>query len=73
MTYNSDHIGMAFDILEDQFNVSLETLQIVTSICGYTLETLEDILYNVSGYRTFDQAGYDLDTGSHVDDDYMED
>lgn len=35
--------------------VSEQTLQIVTSINGYTMDTLEDILYAHTGYRTFEQ------------------
>lgn len=34
--------------------VSEETLQVVTCINGYTLETLEDVLYAKFGYRSFD-------------------
>lgn len=36
--------------------VSEETLQIVTSINGYSEETLEDVLYAAFGYRTFEQV-----------------
>ena len=32
-----------------------ETLKISTSINGYTLETLLDVLYVVTGYRSWDQ------------------
>ena len=32
-----------------------ETLKIITSINGYTLETLLDVLYVVTGYRSWDQ------------------
>jgi hypothetical protein len=35
--------------------VSEQTLQIVTSINGYSRETLEDVLYAHTGYRSFDQ------------------
>ncbi len=35
--------------------VSEQTLQIVTSINGYTLDTLQDVLYAHTGYRTFEQ------------------
>lgn len=45
--------GRAWDILTGY--VSEETLQVVTAINGYTLETLEDILYAVTGLRSFDQ------------------
>jgi len=32
-----------------------QTLQVVTNINGYSLETLEDVLYATEGYRSFDQ------------------
>ena len=35
--------------------VNEQTLQIVTSINGYRLETLTDILFAYSGYRAFNQ------------------
>lgn len=43
-----------WDILE-RLGVTEQTLQIVTSINGYSTETLEDILYAHTGYRNFDQ------------------
>lgn len=45
----------AWDILLDELNVSEDTLNIITSINGYSLETLEDVLYTVAGYRDFEQ------------------
>lgn len=41
--------------LEDNGIVSLETLQVVTSINGYNEETLNDILYTTTGYRSLEQ------------------
>jgi hypothetical protein len=38
-----------------ELGVSEQTLQIVTSINGYTTDTLEDVLYAHTGYRNFDQ------------------
>ena len=35
--------------------VSEETLQIITSINGYNTDTLQDILYVVTGYNSFEQ------------------
>ena len=46
-----------WDKLED-LGVSEQTIQIVTDINGYTEETLCDILYAYSGYRSFDQLDY---------------
>lgn len=44
-----------WNYLQDYFDVSEQTLQVVTDINGYSEETLEDVLYAVSGYRSFDQ------------------
>ena len=48
--------------LEEYYNylinyelVSNETLDIITSINGYNEETLDDVLYCVSGYRDIEQ------------------
>jgi hypothetical protein len=38
-----------------ELGVSEQTLQIVTNINGYNAETLEDVLYAHTGYRSFDQ------------------
>lgn len=40
-----------------ELGVSEQTLQIVTSINGYNRETMTDILYAHTGYRTFKQIG----------------
>lgn len=39
-----------------ELGVSEETIQIVVNINGYTTETMEDILYAATGYRSFDQV-----------------
>lgn len=44
----------AWDMLSE-LGVSEQTLQTVTNINGYNLETMQDILYSVTGYRSFDQ------------------
>lgn len=44
----------AWDTLMN-LGVSEQTLQIVTSINGYSLDTLTDVLYAHTGYRSFDQ------------------
>ena len=47
-------ITEAWDTLEG-LGVSEQTLQLITSINGYTIDTLEDVLYAHTGYRSFDQ------------------
>lgn len=35
--------------------VSEQTLQVVTDVAGFSEETMESVLYSVTGYRYFDQ------------------
>lgn len=42
-----------------EMGVCEQTLQIVTSINGYTDETLNDVLYAYAGYNDFDQLEED--------------
>ena len=48
-------IEQAQDILINQFGVSEEIINVVTDINGYTMEQMENILYSVAGYNSFDQ------------------
>ena len=50
-----DDIAKMWDWLEDVIGVSEQTLSVVTDINGYTMETLNDILYSVTGYRSRQQ------------------
>lgn len=47
-------VEFAWDTLIN-LGVSEETLRIITAINGYSMNTLEDVLYVVTGYRTFEQ------------------
>ena len=53
VTTNDEAWGALIDL-----GVSEQTLQIVTSINGYNSDTMTDVLYAHTGYRTFEQAGY---------------
>ena len=44
-----------WDYLIETGLVTEQTLQVVTSINGYSKDTLESVLYAVAGYRSFDQ------------------
>ena len=44
-----------WDVLVECFNVSEDTLRIVTAINGYSTDTMESVLYAVAGYRSFGQ------------------
>jgi hypothetical protein len=50
---NITTVEEAWDYLMENVGVSEETLQVVTSINGYSLSVLEDVLYAVSGEREF--------------------
>ena len=50
----NDDVNEAWDILMNM-GISEETLKIITSINGYNMETMEDVLYAAFGYRSFDQ------------------
>lgn len=45
----------AWDYLIENGLASEETLQVVTNINGYSLDTLESVLYAVEGYHSFSQ------------------
>lgn len=47
-------LAQAWDTLIDM-GVSEETLRVVTNINGYSLDTLQNVLYSVAGYEDFDQ------------------
>ena len=49
------NISDLWDYLLDKGIVSEETLRVVTSINGYNIDTLEDVLYATTGYRSLEQ------------------
>lgn len=51
-----------YNYLIDNGIASEETMQIITSINGYSKETLDSVLYCTTGYRNIDQyLGLDED------------
>lgn len=48
-------IGEYWDFLVDQGIATDEELRLVTSINGYNIETLDDVLYVRTGYRDYEQ------------------
>lgn len=52
--FGSDEVGKLWDKLIE-LGVSQDTLQIITSINGYNIKTLNDVLYAKFGYRSIDQ------------------
>jgi hypothetical protein len=51
---HEDRITHMWDRLIE-LGVSRDTLRIVTAINGYSEQTMLDVLYATSGYRSFDQ------------------
>lgn len=51
----SSELNSYYEYLNDYVGVSEETLGVVTSINGYNENTLNDILYAVTGYRDLEQ------------------
>ena len=49
-----EQIGDHWDTLLE-LGVSEQTLQIVSDIVGYKIETMLDILYAATGYKSFEQ------------------
>lgn len=43
-----------YHILNAHLGVSDEALQLITHINGFSKETMEDVLFAVSGYRDFE-------------------
>ena len=62
----------AWDYLIESGLASEETLQVVTSINGYSLDTLESVLYATAGYHSFDQYLDEDDDEDEEDNDLME-
>ena len=51
-------VSEAWDLLIE-LGVSEQTLQIIASINGYNMTTMQDVLYAHTGYRTFEQLESD--------------
>lgn len=50
-----EEINEIWDFIIDYNIASEETLSIITSINGYSVETLNDVIYAATGYRSMDQ------------------
>ena len=50
-----NQITELWDLLVNDDIATEQTLQVITSINGYTLETLNDVLYTVTGCRCIEQ------------------
>ena len=50
-----------------------DEIQLVTTINGFTIETLDDILYARTGYRTLEQYKDDIEEDNIDEDDFFMD
>lgn len=48
-------VNELYELIIEYGIASEETLQVVTCINGYSRETLEDVIFAVTGYRTLEQ------------------
>lgn len=52
---NEKNLNEYYDFLMETIGISAQTIQAVTSINGWNLETFNDILFWATGYRTYEQ------------------
>jgi hypothetical protein len=50
-----NNVHEIWDFIIDNEIASEETLQVVTNLNGYSAETLNEVLYVVTGYRSIEQ------------------
>jgi hypothetical protein len=51
----NQQIKKLWDLIVNYELTSEHSLQLVTRLNGYTLETMEDILYALTGYHSYEQ------------------
>ena len=54
-TYMNQQIEKLWDLIVNYELATDSTLRLVTRLNGYTLETMEDVLYALTGYRSYEQ------------------
>lgn len=69
--YDFENVDQAYEFMLTNEIASEETLDIITSINGYNIETLNDVLYCQSGYHDFEQL-YECEEESYSWDDFNE-
>lgn len=50
-----EKVNELYDLLVDEGYFTVEELQLLTNINGYSIETLNDAIYARYGYRDFEQ------------------
>lgn len=57
MTYNDNDAARVWDYIINNGIATEDELQLVTDINGYSVDTLNDVLYARTGCRDIDQCG----------------
>ena len=48
-------VNKAWQILVEEFGVNEDTLLLIANINGYSMKTLNDVIYSIFGYRSLEQ------------------
>ena len=48
-------VSEVYNALIDDYGVSEEALALVTNINGYSIDTLNDVIYSIFGYHSLEQ------------------
>lgn len=71
MRFDFNNVDEAYNFMLTNEIVSEETLNVITSINGYNIDTLNDVLYCRSGYHNFEQL-FECEEDNFVWDDFTE-
>lgn len=50
-----NEVNEVYEALIDEYGVSEEALQLITNINGYSMYTLNEVIYSIFGYRSLEQ------------------
>ena len=48
-------VNEVYEALIEEYGVSEEALQLITNINGYSIDTLNDVIHAIFGYRSLEQ------------------
>lgn len=63
-----DNVNEYYDFLIEQGIATEAELDLITSINGYNIDTLNDVLYCRTGYRDYEQYTGEADDDDETDD-----
>ena len=50
-----NEVNEVYEALIEEYGVSEEALQLITNINGYSMHTLNEVIYAIFGYRSLEQ------------------